>query len=122
MFFKYCWKALVWSLFIFIISILPGREIPEVKIVGLDKVIHAAVYGTLAFLLAAGFMKQTSFPSLRCFACSWAFILCSAYGILLEVVQHNFVADRTGDWMDVAFNAAGAVVVSVSCAIHYRSL
>lgn len=122
MFFKYCWKALVWATFIFILSTLPGHDIPEVKFKNLDKLVHFSLYAMLCFLLISGLIKQTSLPALRCFSCSFSFLFCSAYGGILELIQHYFIVDRTGDWLDFVANSSAAFLVSIFLAIKYRSL
>lgn len=122
MFFRNFWKSLVWALLILYICIMPAREIPEVGIINADKAVHSVVYGILGLLLIPGLLKQTTFQSLRCFACSWSFVLCSFYGGILELMQHFFILDRTGDWFDFIANALGAFLVSAFAAVKYRSL
>jgi VanZ family protein len=122
MFFKYCWKALLWALFILVVSALPGKAIPEVRFIGADKIVHAMLYAILSILLITGLLKQNSIPVMRCFACSWSLLLCSIYGGLLEIMQHYFIPDRTGDIKDVYFNSGSALLVSIICAVKFRSL
>lgn len=122
MFFKYCWKALLWALFIFVLSTLPAQAIPDVKIKNLDKVIHFFLYACLCFFLITGLIKQTKFSTLRCFSCVASFFFCSVYGGLLELVQHYFILGRTGDWLDFFANSSSAFFVSVILAVKLKSL
>lgn len=122
MFYRYCWEAIACALFILILSILPGPEIPDVKIRYFDKFVHFSTYAFLCFFTVRGFIRQTRFPSLKCFACSYAFIFCVIYGGILELVQHYFISDRIGDWLDFITNTAGAFVISLALAIKYKSL
>ena len=122
MFFKYCWKAMAITLLILVVSLLPGPDIPNVKIKYFDKLVHFCMYAGLCFFSINGFIKQTFLPSLRCFCCSFSFVYCMTYGGILELVQHYLIIDRTGDWFDFISNSAGAFVVSAFLAIKYKSL
>lgn len=110
------------ALVILILSTLPGPEIPEVKIKYLDKGVHFFMYAVLCFYSIKGFIKQTAFPFLKCFCCSVSFVYCSLYGGVLELIQHYFIQDRTGEWPDFFANSLGSLVVAILFSVKNKSL
>ena len=63
---------------------------------GLDKLVHAATFGSVSYLgLRAGLRSRW-----------WVPVLC-AHAVLSEVVQGLFLADRSGDWHDVVADLVG---------------
>jgi len=84
-----------------VMSVIPtDTRLPEGH---LDKVAHFIVYLILAGLLAVGLRGRAGTARWRLGAWAWA----SVYGALLEGVQ-LFLPWRSGDWLDLAVNAAGA--------------
>ena len=72
---------------------------------GVDKVIHAILFGVEAALLGLAFQNTRNkllFVSLLV----WCFVL----GGFLEVVQYYWVSGRTGDVFDLLADMAGAVI------------
>lgn len=72
---------------------------------GVDKVIHAVLFGIEAGLLASVFTK-TENAKLWLPILGWCFIL----GGGLEVVQHVWIEGRTGDFIDLIADMIGAVL------------
>jgi VanZ family protein len=83
---------------------------PKDPIQHADKIYHAGAFALLSFLFAYGFKKQFSFASFRKYAMVISIILSSALGGLIEILQHHFVKNRFGDWMDFVFDVTGAMV------------
>ncbi len=107
------WAAAVgYAAAIFILSSQPvpppGEEV--LAVVG-DKALHAAEYVGFALLLALAIATAPS-PWVR----SWAASLALAGAVLYaatDEVHHTFVAGRQGSILDVAADAAGAVIAAV---------
>jgi len=113
MFFRYTWPAWVWTIIICILCLLPGDQLPKDPIQNADKIYHAGAFGLLSFLFALGFAKQFSFTSIRKYAIPVSIILSAALGGLIEVLQHHFVKNRFGDWMDFGFDVAGSLIGAI---------
>ena len=110
MFFRYTWPAWVWAIIICILCLLPGDQMPKDPVQHADKIYHAGAFALLGFLLAFGFSKQFLFASVRKHAVVISVILSAVLGGLIEILQHHFVKNRFGDWMDFGFDVAGAIM------------
>ena len=109
MFLKHLWPALSGSLLVFIVSVIPREDLPEVGIINFDKVVHAVMYGGLTFLFAKGFYRQTAFEFLNRHCLIAAAGFCTVYGGFLEILQSTSLISRSGDWLDFLFNGIGAL-------------
>ncbi len=112
MFLKHTLPAFLWALFIFILTMMPGKYIPPVNIwdiANLDKLAHLFVFVVLLVLTLYGFLKQDAYKILLSYPMLIAFTLCTAYGFLLEVMQGMLLSDRYFEWYDAVANAAGCV-------------
>ncbi len=83
---------------------IPGDLIPTLPVPGLDKVLHALLYGGLAFLLQrwlrGGLRRPPARPLLL------AGIVCGIYAVLDELHQLA-IPKRTFSFVDLAADAAG---------------
>lgn len=91
-----------------VLSLLPAWMFPPstVRIPGIDKVAHVAMYGVLGLLLrwAAG---QEKIPP----AARWLPAGGAGYGLLMEFLQLWFSGGaRMFSWLDAAANLAGVVL------------
>lgn len=105
--------TLLWALLILLLCLMPGNSLPQwswADLFQVDKLVHALLYGILAFLMAIGLRRQQGHGALRS-SLWWATLLvCVAYGIGLEVMQGTLLDGRTGDVLDAVANTAGALV------------
>lgn len=102
--------ALGWLVLLTHLLTLPGNAFPKTRILHLpytDKLAHALFFALLAFLfyLPWRIKKFEGFDYAK--AC-WIGLLVTAYGLLMEYVQREFVALRSFDWWDVVADAVGA--------------
>jgi len=73
-----------------------------------DKIVHAFLFGVMAFLLFRPFTQAWRYSPLRA---AWAaFAVSSLYGLTMELVQ-SFLPYRQADAGDVLANAAGAALI-----------
>ena len=104
--------ALAWGIFIFVLSVLPGKDFPSIpnwgSLLSLDKIVHMIFYGGLTWLILRGKDKNFKDVSLN-FAVGTA-IFCSTYGWLLEWIQGAYCEDRMSDVMDGVANTVGAAL------------
>jgi len=107
------WVALgAWGFMIWALSTAPPANIPEIGVVGIDKVAHAVVFAVLAVLLARTlYGERPTRPAWLIFMLAVA--ACVLYGGLSEYHQAMGVVGRTGSAWDLAADAAGAFVGAV---------
>ncbi|PVD49591.1 hypothetical protein DC498_24350 [Terrimonas sp.] len=104
------WPALIWSMAIFILLVIPGRELPEgPEVPSLDKIIHAFLFGVQVWLWCIYYKKGGKFSSLP-----WLFflifLLSSLYGIAMEYVQKYFVINRAFELGDIIADIVGSAI------------
>ncbi len=81
------------------------------KIQGMDKIVHAVIYGIQTALLIAAW--RSCRPGDRLWLCAGA---ATAYGALMEVLQRTCTSCRQFSWGDMLANALGAGIVAASLA------
>jgi VanZ family protein len=99
--------ALLWTVIVTVLCLLPGKDMPEFNIVNFDKIGHFCVFGLLNFL----FIRHYHFKlNLKSFHLNPALIITSlviAYGGLMEILQGAFYTDRSADVYDFIANSLG---------------
>ena len=89
----------LWSIIIFVLLIMPGKDFPEGPEIPLfDKIIHAFLFGVQVFLWCRYTGYSNAQPPLWIFLL--IFLISCMYGIGMEYVQKYWVANRgfeTGD-------------------------
>lgn len=113
MFVKQQWRAIIWALFILLITGLPGDSLPEIvtfwEWLQPDKIVHIFVFGVLAFILLYDARVQYFQPDKR-FKYITAVVSGTVfYGILTEILQHYVFIGRSGNVYDVVADAVGAI-------------
>jgi len=74
------------------------------SIISIDKVVHFIFYAVLSFLLLYGMRKNNaSFNGTL-----WAFLLAIIFGVLIELIQGNFITNRNFDYYDIIANIIGS--------------
>ena len=105
--------AVLVAILIFFLSIMPADvhgKPPAFYFEGLDKIIHASMYGVLAFLVLRAYLKRYE---LKIFWLVLLLVLTFSYSILMELLQYYFVEYRTGDILDALANLAGITLAAV---------
>lgn len=105
--------ALAWGIFIFVLSVWPGKDFPSIPdwgdLLSLDKIVHMTFYGMLTWLISWGKLKRTegvvSLPFILLAA-----VFSSGMGWFLEWFQGAYCQDRMSDVMDGIANTIGAVI------------
>lgn len=77
---------------------MPGHEFPQTDVAFADKWAHWLMYGTLSICMARVLHSYLLI-----------FFLSSAYGALMEVLQATLTTTRSGEMLDAAANAFGAL-------------
>ena len=110
------WPSLLTLAVIIYATLFPDPVWPEEApaIPGLDKIIHAVMFGGFAGALAFDYArkKPRRRPGLGVMACMCLISL--GVGGLIELVQEAMHIGRSGDWYDFIADAAGVAVAFVS--------
>ena len=112
--------AIGWGIFIFIISTIPGRDIPHITspwdLIKMDKIVHMSIYGFLIWQILRGYRKSNVnngriYDASHYLKVGVKVIACAAiYGFFIEWVQENYCEDRSFDIYDGLANTIGALV------------
>jgi VanZ family protein len=104
--------ALSWAAVILYLCLIRISELPEIKILYIDKIIHAFFYFVFSILwfyaLRFYFKKQSSSKLLRV-----VFVMALLFGIAIELFQTYFTTFRNGDVRDVLANTTGALLAII---------
>jgi VanZ family protein len=107
--------AIGWGIVIFILSIIPGKDIPQIAspwdLVKMDKLVHMTIYGILMWqiLRVSSKIHRTTSDGFQSVG-YWlkAAVFCSLYGLFLEWVQETFCEGRAFELYDALANSIGA--------------
>ena len=103
--------AVIWTLVVAFLTLLPGKDLPEVSIVNFDKAAHLGVFAFLEFLYLR--WKGKYF---------WGITAsCICYGGFLELLQGAFYVDRYADIWDFVFNGLGCLLALLVYKIWSKS-
>jgi len=104
--------AIIWGIFILIMSSFPGDDIPKSFIFNIpfaDKIIHFFLYFLLVILILFGSLRKSK-NTLIIRKFLFAFFISLLYGILMEVLQYFVFITRSADLMDIVANIAGSFI------------
>lgn len=108
--------AVVWTMAILALCSIPGRDLPEVDIISIDKIGHFAMFAGFGWLWMRALPRRTR----RSVAV--VFVAGLAYAILTEVYQGVIPIGREPDLWDAVANAAGLIVgIGLSSARDLRA-
>jgi VanZ family protein len=89
------------TLLILVAVLLPGSKLPDVDMVGIDKVVHFGLFFIWALALRFDFGARFRWP--------WALVAGLAFTVATEVFQ-IVVDGRTFDVWDIVFDSLGLAV------------
>lgn len=105
-FWIYQGPAIGCALLIFILSSIPGRDLPHLNVKLEDKFEHIIAYAVMGFLLARAVFYQTRFPGWRNKYIGVVLLIGILFGISDEFHQY-FVPGRLSDLMDLIADSIG---------------
>jgi VanZ family protein len=103
--------AVAFTVFLSIINFVNLKEVPKVGLGFEDKLYHVGAYMVFSFLWAYWTLMRFSTPLLKT-----VFLLCLAYGVLMESLQQMINPSRTFDLGDLLSNCIGVVIGMVIAA------
>lgn len=112
-FWWYQGPMVVWATTLFVLSSIPGTEIPALWVFGHDKVIHFLLYVVLAWTVYRAIQNQEWNASLKKHRYLATILIVALYGATDEVHQ-LFVPQRSGNLYDWIADCIGAATVSAA--------
>ncbi|WP_397445447.1 VanZ family protein [Polaribacter sp. R77954] len=85
------------------LSLIKVSNVPSMDVKNIDKAYHSIAYFTLAITWLFSFYKK---PQKK----YTIVLLCISFGIIIEVLQSNLTAYRSGDLLDVLANSLGVLL------------
>ena len=110
-FLKYWSFLIIYTLFIFFISSLPGNFLSKVpQILFSDKIIHMLIYSGLGFISLRAFLRQKprKFSYLL-----FSLLYCIIIGMLDEIYQ-GFIPQRNSDILDLFSDFLGISIGTIA--------
>lgn len=99
----------IWGIFISIISLLPGKTMPELSFwdwIAVDKIGHFTVYAIWAILLLRALYQSDDFSN-KMFG--WGLGSIILHGIFLEILQWAMFVGRFFEFSDIVANCIGVL-------------
>lgn len=90
------------------VCLMKSSDVPAIKIVGIDKIVHILLHLFFTFLWGITLVKSgrwSSFSKVMCFS----FLLSLVFGLLIEFIQGYFTTSRSADITDVLANIFGSL-------------
>lgn len=105
---RYTLPAILWSVLVTVLCLLPGKDLPPIHIVNLDKVFHCLFFGILNWF----YLRWASIVVLQNVLIKFVLITSAVigYGGLMEILQGSFYSDRMADIYDFLANAVGCLL------------
>ncbi|SDT91662.1 VanZ like family protein [Polaribacter sp. Hel1_33_78] len=95
--------AFVTTIIIVCLSLIRVPNAPiKLTFTNIDKIFHGFAYFMLALSWLIAYYKK---PNKK----YWIVILCIVFGIIIELLQSKITLYRSGDYLDVIANSAGAL-------------
>ena len=107
------------ALGVLILSTLPVDKGPGIEIENLYKFDRLIMYAVLSAMLYGYFVNSKKQSKLR----NWlaAFLLASAYGVLMEILQYYFLETRSFEVYDIISNIIGSFIGIFMMIIFFNS-
>jgi VanZ family protein len=115
------WTAMVWTLIIFLLMIMPPNRIPNQGLFGikhLDKVVHICLFGGFVWLWFMSRINSQKTSDKKGILAR-IFLISTLYGIAMEFVQY-FFTDRDFDIWDIAADIIGAAIAWVLLSLFVK--
>ncbi len=104
--------SLLFALAIIVASLIPVPEVEVPDVAFFDKWVHFLMYGILSALVYLEMFYKNRRPAIGNLLFA-GLLLPALLGGLLELAQAYLTTCRSGDWLDAAANATGAVLATL---------
>lgn len=106
--------AILWTLLIFFLCFIPGKDLPHLNIPLVDKWTHMVLFGV--FTIFWHNTARSNSMGLKLIL----FIAATFLGWLVEYVQGHYVQGRSQDNMDTLADAVGGLIGIILFSIYVR--
>jgi glycopeptide antibiotics resistance protein len=107
-------SVILWSIFIWALSLFPGRYLPGIpdffQLLKPDKIIHLILFATFVYLLLQSILKQYGYVFFRFYGTIIALITGIGFGALTEYLQYSMNINRSGNIYDFIANTLGCLL------------
>jgi len=103
----------LFTVFIWALCLIPPADLEIPAIMNGDKVFHFLAFGVLNLMMIYGLVRQTRYTNMRRQAYWLGTLYCASNGLLIELIQHWAVKNRSGDWLDFVSDIAGALLLGL---------
>jgi VanZ family protein len=111
--FKKFLPGIAWFFIVAILTLMPGKDVPEVGwmdgIPNFDKLVHAGLFGGLTFLFCLPYFKSSFSRKQKINHFIRITLAVIVWGITVEFIQKYFVA-RDFELLDWAADSVGALI------------
>lgn len=112
--FKYFLPGIAWFFMVGILTLMPAKDVPEVgwmdSIPNFDKIVHAGLFGGLAFLFCLPFVQSHFSLKLKISYLVRISLATVVWGITIEFLQKFYVPSRDFDLLDWAADSVGVII------------
>jgi VanZ family protein len=106
--------AILWTLLIFFLCFIPGKDLPHLNIPLVDKWTHMVLFGVFTILWHNTVRSNSIGLKLI------LFIAATFLGWLVEYVQGHYVQGRSQDNMDTLVDAVGGLIGIILFSLYVR--
>jgi VanZ family protein len=112
--FKYFLPGIAWFFVVGILTLMPANDVPQVNwmdnIPNFDKLVHAGLFGGLAFLFALPLLKSHFSQKQKLNYSIKISLAAIVWGITIEFLQKFYVPSRDFDLLDWAADIVGVII------------
>ena len=112
--FKYFLPGIAWFFVVGILTLMPASDVPQVNwmdnIPNFDKLVHAGLFGGLAFLFALPLLKSGFSQKQKIHYSIKISLVAIIWGITIEFLQKFYVPSRDFDLLDWAADIVGVII------------
>ena len=112
--FKYFLPGIAWFFVVGILTLMPASDVPQVSwmdnIPNFDKLVHAVLFGGLAFLFALPILKSHFSQKQKLNYSIRISLAAIVWGITIEFLQKFYVPSRDFDLLDWAADIVGVII------------
>lgn len=112
--FKYFLPGIAWFFVVGILTLMPARDVPQVSwmdnIPNFDKLVHAGLFGGLAFLFSLPLLKSGFSQKQKINYSIKISLIAIIWGIIIEFLQKFYVPSRDFDLLDWAADTVGVMI------------
>lgn len=112
--FKYFWPGIAWFFIVGVLTLMPAKDVPEIgwmdNIPNFDKLVHAGLFGGLAFLFCLPFINSRFSKKQKINYLIRIGLAAVIWGIAIEFLQKFYVPSRDFDLLDWAADSVGVII------------